>query len=203
MADINLIPQDERNSVRAESVQKRLQISSIGFLIFTAVLTVITLSLFAMFASKKSALIADVEEHSAKINTLKAQEELVVVAKDKASAADKIIAGRVEFSEVFEKFAALIPQGIYFTDVRVTLGKIVISGRARTSSDVASLASSLVSARGTEIVSDVSIDSLSSDENGVYAFVLSAKLVSQQVAAALTPSGAGSQTEAVPQGVEQ
>lgn len=202
MADINLIPQDERDSVRAESVQKRLQLSSIGFLIFTAVLTVITLSLFAMFASKKSALIADVEEHSARINTLKAQEELVVVAKDKATAADKLVTGRVEFSDVFEKFATLIPQGIYFTDVRVTLGKIVISGRARTSSDVASLASSLVSARGAEIVSDVSIDSLSSDENGVYAFVLSAKLVSQQAPAA-GASGAADESESLPPGVAQ
>lgn len=177
MADINLIPQEERTNARVETLQKKLQLSSVGFLIFTAVLTILTLSLFAMFASRRSQLVAQVEEASAQINKLKAQEELIVVVKDKASAADKIISSRVDFPRAFDKFAALIPQGIYFTDIRVATGKIVMSGKAKTSADVAGLASSLVSASGTEIVSDVSIDSLSSDDNGIYSFVVSGKLV--------------------------
>lgn len=177
MADINLIPQEERTNAKVELLRRKLQFSSIGFLIFTAVLTILTLSLFAMFASKRSALIGEVEDNSAQINKLKAEEELIVVVKDKASAADKIVSSRVDFPKIFDKFSLLLPQDIYFTDVRVATGKVVISGKAKTSADVAGLASSLVSANGAEIVSDVSIDSLSSDNEGIYAFVVSAKLV--------------------------
>lgn len=180
MADINLIPQEERESARIELLQKKLQIFSIGFLVFTAVLTILTLSFFAMSISSRSKLIAEVEDASVQINRLKANEELVVVVKDKVSIANQIITSRVEFSEVFEKISRLVPEGVYFTDVRVAAGKMVISGRARTSADVAGLASSLLSASGSQIVSDFSVDSLSSDEEGTYSFVISAKLVGQE-----------------------
>ena len=176
MADINLIPQEEKENARVELLQKRLQFSAIGFLVLTTVLTILTLSLFTMFSSRRASLVVQVEDSSAEINRLKAQEELIVVIKDKTSVANQLISSRVEFSKVFEKFSQLVPQGIYFTDIRVAASKIVISGRAKTSSDVAGLASSLVSASGSEVVSDVAIDSLSSGEEGIYMFVVSAKL---------------------------
>lgn len=187
MADINLIPQEERINARTEAVQKRLQLFSIGALVLTAILTVVTLSLFAMFSSKRAELIAMVEDSSASINKLKAQEELIVVVKDKASVADEIIVSRTDYPQLFGKFSALIPQGIYFTDLRISGGKIIISGKAQTSSDVDSLSTSLLSAKGTEVFSDVSIDSLSSDDTGRYVFVLSAKLKSAEVEAIAPP----------------
>lgn len=180
MADINLIPQEERASARVELLQKRLQFFSVGLLVTTAVLTILTLAFFTMFASRREQLYGEVEEYSARINKLKVQEELLVVIKDKSSVANKIVTSRVDFPKVFEKFSQLVPQGIYFTDIRVAAGKIVISGRARTSADANGLASSLVSAGGAEVVSDVSLDSLSSDEEGIYTFVISAKLVAVQ-----------------------
>lgn len=199
MSDINLIPQEEKESARAQLLQKRLQVASIGFLVLTAVLTILTLSFFAMFASRREKLIAEAEDNSAAINKFKAQEELVVVVKDKVSVANQILASRVEFSKVFEKFSQLVPQGVYFTDIRVAAGKMVISGRAKTSADVASLASSLVSASGSEVVADVSVDSLSSDERGIYMFVISAKLVGrsspQANVSGASGQSAGSQEE--------
>jgi hypothetical protein len=191
MADINLIPQEERANARAELIQKRLQFSSVGFLVFTAVLTILTLLFFAMFASKRAQLVAEIEDNSSKINRLKAQEELIVVVKDKASAADTIISSRIDFPVIFGKFSSLVPQNIYFTDIRVATGKIVISGKAKTSSDVAGLASSLVSASGAEIVSDVSIDSLSSDDAGIYSFVASAKIVGAEPAKPVAATAPG------------
>lgn len=198
MAEINLIPQEERANERVEHLQKRLQATSIGLLIFTAILTIVTLSLFAMFASARTKLIAEVDDYSSKINQFKTHEELIVVVKDKASAASQLISSRVEFPDVFDKFSQLIPQGIYFTDIRVATGKIVISGRAKTSADVAGLATSLVSASGSEVVSDVSIDSLSSDDKGIYSFVVSAKLVESNTAQeseAIVPPGSSAEDE--------
>lgn len=177
MSDINLIPQDERDSQRNETIQKKLQFASIGFLVVTAVLTVVTLSLFAATSSARSKLVAQQQDASSKINRYKSQEELVVVAKDKAAIADKLVGTRVDFTKFFQKFAPLIPQGVYFTDIRVNNGKVVFSGRAKTSADVAGFVSSLTSNTGREIISDLSVDSLSSDENGNYSFVASAKVI--------------------------
>src|SRR3990167_7876924 len=116
MADINLIPQEERSTERIENAQKKLQFVSIGFLVVTAIVTVITLSLFAAASSKRSNLVAEVEDASSKINRYKAQEELVVVAKDKASTAGQLVEGRVDYTKVFSVFSSLVPQGVYFTD---------------------------------------------------------------------------------------
>lgn len=176
MPDINLIPQDERNSQRAESLQKRLQFASIGFLVMTAVLTIVTLVLFAATSSTRSKLIAQQQDASSKINRYKSLEELMVVAKDKAGTADKLMGSRVDFTKFFQKMATMIPQGVYFTDIRINNGKVVLSGRAKTSADVAVLVSSL-SSTGREVISDLSVDSLSSDENGNFNFVASAKVV--------------------------
>lgn len=201
MAEINLIPQEEKESARIELLQKRLQIFSIAFLVITAVLTILTLSFFAMSASRRTKLIVEVEDTSSQINKLKANEELVVVVKDKVSVASQIVNSRVELTRVFEKLSQLVPASVYFTDIRVAVGKMVISGRAKTSADVAGLATSLVSAGGSEIVSDVSVDSLSSGEDGTYMFVISAKLAGQMTAQAnvsLSP-GQPTKSEEVPE----
>ena len=177
MADINLIPLEEKAQERAEQLQKRMQFASIGLLVFTAIVTLITLVIYTSSVAKKNNLIAQVDDASAKINQYKSQEELLVVSKDKAAAADKLLAARTDFSSVFKKLATVVPQGVYFTDLRITDAKVVISGKAKTSPDVAGLVSALVSAGGSDIIRDVTIDSLSSDEFGIYAFVISGKLV--------------------------
>lgn len=176
MADINLVPLEEKAQARVELIQKRLQFASIGILIVSAVLTLITLVMFTTSVSKKNDLIAQVEENSSKINQFRSQEELLVVSKDKAAAADSLLSARVDFNNFFNKLASIIPQSVYFTDMRISDLKVTVSGRAKTSADIAGLVSALTSANGAEIVNGVTVDSLSSDEFGVYAFVISGKV---------------------------
>ena len=176
MPDINLIPVEEKAQERAEQTQKKLQFVAVGVLVLSAVVTLITLLMYTTAVSKKNNLIAQVEDNSVKINQYKPQEELLVVSKDKAGSADQLLSARTDYKNFFGKMAGLLPQGVYFTDLRVSDSKITISGRAKTSADVAGLVSSLTSASGTELVTNVAIDTLSSDEFGVYAFVISGKL---------------------------
>lgn len=176
MADINLIPLEEKAQERVELTQKRLQFISVGFLVFSAVATLITLLMYTTSVSKKNDLIGQVEESSAKINQYKPQEERLVVTKDKVSAANKLLGNRVDFNVFFSNMASIIPQDVYFTDLRIADTKVTISGKARSSKDVAGLVSSLTAARGAELISNVAIDTLSSDETGVYSFVISGKL---------------------------
>lgn len=177
MADINLLPQEERENERYFLLVKRLQVAAVGALVVTAILVIITLVMFTTFSSSKTSFSSQIEDLSSRINGLKAQEELLVVIKDKVSNASRLSGARVEYHSLFNKLAAIIPQGVYFTDVRVTSGKTVISGKARSSSDVAGLVSALTSAKGTEIISDVSVDTLSSDEAGIFSYVISGKVV--------------------------
>lgn len=180
MADINLLPEEEKSQEKFLVVSRRLQMASVGFLVLTALLTVLTLVLYTTFSSRSAQLVGEIEDVSSRIASLKAQEELLVVVKDKASVSLDLLAARVEFANFFNKLANLVPQGVFFTDVRFLSGKAVFSGKAQTSADVAGLVSTLSSARGAEIVSDVAVDALSSDEAGIFSFVISAKLVARQ-----------------------
>ena len=178
MAEINLVPLEEKAQERVELMQKKLQFASVGILFISAVLTLITLLMFTTSVSRKNDLIAQVEESSSKINQYRSQEELLVVSKDKAAAADTLLLGRTDFNNLFKKMATIIPQGVYFTDMKISDLKVTISGKAKTSADVAGLVSALTSANGAEVITGVTVDSLSSDEFGVYAFVISGKVVS-------------------------
>ena len=176
MADINLLPVAEKEAENLEVLRKRLTIVSIVLLVFTAVFTLITLGLFTSFASQRSNLITKIEASSNEITSLKATEELIVVIKGKVSAGYKILTARVNFANIFGQLSGLVPAGVYFTYMRFTSDKVIISGKAKTSAEMAGLVSSLTSASGSQIISSVNIDSLNSDENGVFSFAISGQL---------------------------
>lgn len=175
--DINLIPVEQRASERFELLTKKLSLLSVILLVATAIFTLATLFFFTALVSKRSALISEIEQSSSTINSYKASEELATVIKNKASAADKILLSRADYTELFEQFAQLVPQGVYFSDIKISSGKMIVSGKAKTSADIAGFTSALVSAEGSKIISSVSVESLSSDEGGVYSFVVSGKLI--------------------------
>lgn len=180
MAEINLLPVEERSAENFELLRKRILYGSIGFLIFCAVSALVVLGFFSVMAGSRSALIARVEDSSSTINSQKATEELIVVVKGKAQSADKILAARNDLVQTFNKLALLIPQGVYFSDLKIGGGKITVSGKARSSGDMAGLVSALVSSAGAEIVTSVNVDSLSSNEAGAYSFSLNMQPVNNK-----------------------
>ena len=179
MADINLLPAEERAARSFEAAQGKLSLVSTIFLIVTAVFTLGTLGFFVTLTTQRSQLLSQIEDASARINSLKAVEELVVVTKGKVSTASKIFSARVDFAGFFEKLSNLVPQGVYFSDVRFSGNRISLVGKAKSSGDVAGFVSALVSAQGSQIVSNVSVESLSSDEAGAYSFSMTAQLASK------------------------
>lgn len=176
MADINLLPQEEKANERYYALVHRLQIASVGVLVIVAILTVVTLFMFTTFSRTREGLVTQLADLSATVNGFKSQEELLVVVKDKTVAAEKLTTSRVDYHNFFNKLANLVPEGIFFTDFRVSAAKAVVSGKARGSDDVANLVNSLTSSKGTELVSDVSVDTLSSDETGQFSFVITVKV---------------------------
>lgn len=188
MAEINLLPHEERSHARAQGLRKRLQIISIVSLVVTAILTLVTLALFSFFAVRRGRLIAEIQSNSVLIDQQNAKEELIVVIGDKIAIAQKLISSNTKYPEFFDKLARLVPQGVYFTDIRIQDGKFVITGKGRTSADVAGLANSLLSAEGVKIISSVVVDSLSRDEDGVYDFVVSAQVVGADNAPKAVPT---------------
>jgi Tfp pilus assembly protein PilN len=177
MADINPLPAEERANERYYTIVHRLQIASVAILATVAVLTIVTLILFTSASSRHSNLVLELEDLSAAIHNLKPQEELIVVVKDKVGVSQQLVTANIFYNNFFNKLAGIVPSGIYFTDFRVSAGKAVISGKARASGDVGSFVSALTGAKGSELVADVSVDTLSSDETGVFSFVISAKVI--------------------------
>ena len=176
MADINLIPVQEKTAERFDNLKKRLSLSSAILLILTATFTLGVLVFFTTSVSERTKLFAQVEKSAQVINSYKTAEELLVVTKDKVGVAEQVLTQRIAYRQTFEDFAKLVPKGVYFTDIKFTSGKIVLSGQARSSAEFAGLVSSLLSAEGSKIVSNISIDSFTSDETGAFTFSMQAQL---------------------------
>ena len=179
MPDINLVPQTEKATEYFESLKKRLSVASVVLLVLTAVLTLGVLVFFTTQVSKRTQLLSQVEESAQAINNYKSQEELLVVVKDKVGPAEQILGQRVEYHQTFADLAKLVPVGVYFTDIKFVQGKISMNGKAKTSADVAGLVSSLLSAEGSKIISNVTIDTLAADETGSYTFSMQAQSAEQ------------------------
>lgn len=172
MPDINLLPEEERSAESFETLRRRLLYGSIGALAVTGVLTLFVLIYYSVLDGKRNKLVDSITASGSQIESLKASEELEVVTKDKLADASKILGARLNIVDFFTKFSQLVPQNLSFSDVKLSSGKLVASGKAKSSNDMAGFVSQLVSAKGVELVSNVSVDSLSSDENGAYSFVI-------------------------------
>lgn len=177
MADINLLPVEEREQERVAGLGKKLSVVSVIILAITAVFTLVTLLFFTTMVSKRNQLIAKVSSDSGQIESFKDIEELLVVVKSKAGVADEILAGRQDHSQILLKLSELVPQNVYFSDIRFAAQKISLSGKAKTSTDLAGLVSSFTSPAGAELISNVTIDSLGSDQSGVYQFSMTILMV--------------------------
>lgn len=177
MSEINLLPQEQRTAQNFGSLYKKLLFAAISLLLLTAVATIGILAIFSVLSARRSLLVTQVEQGTAAIDNFKPVEELQVVIKQKVTVVDKILTARTKLGETFQTLVQLVPQGVFFTDMRFSGTKVSISGRAKTSGNVAGFVSQLVSAKGAGILTNVSVDSLSSDDTGVYAFVLTAQLV--------------------------
>ena len=179
MTDINLVPEEEKIAQGYESLHKKLATAAILLLVLAAVSTLAVLAFFTVLVSKRNSLVSQIEDSSARVNSFKETEDLVFVTKGKAAAAEKVLGSRRDLNNIFAKLAELVPQNVYFTDLKISGAKLDITGRAKTSADMAGLISQLVSEKGQTIVSNVSIGSLASDESGRYSFTLSTQTISK------------------------
>lgn len=177
MPDINLLPEEERSAESFENFRRKLLIFSVAVLLTTGVITLALLVYYSALTSTKSKLITRIEASTQEIESLKVVEELIVVTKEKASSADKILSARLNVSDYLKEFSTMVPLGLYFSDLKVSGGKLSASGRARNSNEVAGFISGLLSARGSRIVSNVNVDSLSSIEGGAYSFSVNMQVV--------------------------
>ena len=177
MPEINLVPEETRKSEDLDKLRGKVTLASVAILVLTAVGAIVTLAFFTYFVSQRGALEAKREKASAIINQYKSAEELLVVTKDKAAVADKLVQSRVDFLKFYGTLVEIIPQRVSFTTISVGREGVDFSGKAGSSADIAGLVSALTSAKGSEIVSTVVVNSLVADETREYSFSISAQLV--------------------------
>lgn len=179
MTDINLVPEEEKVAQGYESLHKKLATAAIAMLVLAAVSTLAVLAFFTVLVSKRNSLVEQIEDSSSRVNSFKETEDLVYVTKGKVAEAEKVLGTRQDLSNIFATLAELVPQNVYFTDLKISGAKLDISGKAKSSADMAGLISQLVSDKGQAVVSGVTIGSLASNESGQFNFTLSAQTVNK------------------------
>lgn len=177
MADINLLSQEDKQFESFDALRKKLSVLSVILLAVSAIAALGTLAFYTSLISSRNKIITRVEDASAKVNSYKNVEELAVVTKEKVQVASGVIAARSDQVKLFNALSQLVPVNVSFTSIKVAQGKIVLSGIAKTSADVAGFIAALTSAQGAQIFSGVSVDALVSDDQSVYTFGISAALV--------------------------
>ena len=182
MADINLMPTEARTSESFNSLQKKLTIFSTVILVAVAIFTVVTLVLFTVAKGEEAKQKARIEKASAEVNSYQSTEELLTVVDKKVKTANKVLGSRLVYTDIMNKVAELMPQDVYFGDLRIEGNKITTSAKARTSAHVAGLVSSFVSSeKGKKLFSNVNIDSLATDQDGFYAFAITMQVINPSV----------------------
>lgn len=177
MADINLLPTDAKSSDNLGAIQKKLTFGSILILAVVAVFTVVTLVMFTQAKSQETQLKDRLEKAASDVGANQLAEELLTVVNKKADSANKIIDGRIIYTDVVTKIAELMPTDVYFNDLKISDTKLSTTAKAKTSADVANLVSSFVTSdEGKKLFSSVNIDSLATDEKGNYSFSVSMQL---------------------------
>ncbi len=189
MADINLIPAEEKTSDSLASLQHKLTIFSVLLLAVVAVFTIVTLVMFTQLKSQETALNERISKAATAVSSNQLSEWLLSTVSKKADSANKVLASRLLYTDVLTKTAELMPQGVYFSDFKLSGTKVTTSAKAKTSADVANLVSSFVTTdQGKKLYSSISIDSLASDDKGNYAFSVSMELAPSASQGGTAPS---------------
>lgn len=186
MADINLMPSEGRSSESLNKVQKNLTIFSVAVLVIVAVFTIATLIFFTSEKAEQTKQAKRIEAAAAQVNSYQSSEELLTVIGKKADLADKALSSRLIYTDILNKIATLMPQNVYFGDIKIDGNTVSTSAKAKTSADVAGLVASFVSSdEGKKLFSSVTIDSLASVPDAdtkqlIYSFSVSMQLVGPQ-----------------------
>lgn len=188
MAEINLLPVDERKNENLEKLRKNLSVFSTIALFAVAGFALVTLIFFTRLIGERREIISRIEAASSMISSFENTEALLVVTKSKTSLASDVLNSRTDHIEFFNNFSSIIPTNVYFSDIKFTSGKVTFTGKAKTSADLAGLVASLASPDGSKLISTVSIDSLSADEERIYSFGISALVVGEEREAPSTSS---------------
>lgn len=177
MAEINLLPSEEKISDSLNAWQKKLTIFSVFVLAVVAIFTIVTLVMFTTAKSQETKLNAEIRKSADDVASHKVTEELLTVVSKKAVSANKVISSRLNYTEAITKTAELMPVDVFFSDLKITGTKLTTSATAKTSADVANLVSSFVTSdEGKKLFSSISIDSLTTNADNNYVFSVSMQI---------------------------
>lgn len=182
MAEINLLPEEERAKIVREVVKKKFNFFNIGALILITAATIVVFGYWGLVSRTNSKLNQDITQREATISNFAEVETLARLLKNKAAGLVSIFSAQADFGKMLETVATFVPSGVVLSDLTVSeAGKLTLSGEAISSAEFSSLLNAFVDPNlGGRLVSAVSVESLSRDEAGIYKFSISSTLVGGQ-----------------------
>lgn len=177
MADINLLPSEEKVSEKLGSLQKKFTFFSVFVMVVVAAATVATLFMFTAVKAEETKLTERHKKAAEEVNSHLLSEELLTVIDKKAESATKARSSRLVYTNILRRTAELMPLGVSFEDLKVDGLKMSAGASASSSAEVANLVSSFVTSdEGKKLFTSMNIDSLSTDKDGQYRFGVSMQL---------------------------
>lgn len=178
MAEINLLPEQERKAVAVKRLKNRVTIFSVVSLILAALLSIAVFGYWGVLIAQEKQLGDKLSKLEQQIEGLKTVEGLARVLKNKLAALTVISGKLTNFDKVLTDITQVVPAGVTFSDLTVSdKGILTLTGNAATATEFSNLVTALLHQdAGGANFSDVAVESLSRDEKGIYKFSISAKL---------------------------
>lgn len=178
MAEINLLPEEERKQVETKKVKQKVRKYSSLALIATIIVSVFVFAFWVVLVQQDRQLTTKIDDLSSQIKNLSNVESLARVLKNKLSSIVSISAKSQNFEDLLNNVSQIIPAGVTLSDLTVSdQGLITLTGTAVSASEFSSLVTTLSHQDASRAnFTTVTVESLTRDDKGIYKFAISAKL---------------------------
>lgn len=186
--EINLLPAKDAAQERFETLNRKLIFASAVILVATIVSIAAIFGYWGLILRQKNQVANDINTATAIIKTYEESEFLQRTLKTNLSRLNEIFVSQTDFEQILGQIQEVVIEGVALSDLAIAKdGKIVLTGEARTSTDLSAFLRGLVdSGKGGKYFSNVNVSTLSSDKSSTYKFSLTMTMVEKTKEEAIT-----------------
>lgn len=178
MPEINLLPEEERKEVAQAKLKRKIAIYSFAALVITIVISFMIFGYWLTLKRTDDRLSLQISNLTSQIQQLSNVENLARTLKTKLAAISGISQKSQNFENLLSDVAQITPPGVTLSDLTVSdQNLITLAGTANSAPEFSGFVTTILKPGVTAAdFSNVTVESLTRDDAGIYKFTISAKL---------------------------